>query len=408
MSVESSRLGYRVLFARGWKRWTTCLVIASCLATSLLAGRQGPVSNEDRIDDGRQIFRFDSFGDERQWTDQLRMNEVIEAAVDPVTALTLGLKVDVDALPDEVILALMAGQVDLTDPATTLALIKLNAVVGVVGNVQNVNGKDRLVSVGITCALCHSTVDDSFIPGIGSRLDGWPNLQLDPGAIIAASPAVPDPVKAVYRSWGPGMFDPRFNIDGLSTPLVIPPAYGLLGVDKETYTAEGPVSYWNKYVAVTQMGGSGSFIDPRLGIEIVRHPELVEPKLAALRDYQFSLAKPVPPAGSFDAAAADRGKIVFQSVGKCASCHIPPLYTDVNIGRLHAPAETGMDPAYANRTTSKRYRTTPLRGLATHAPYFHDGSAQTLSDVVEHYDTVLRLKLTAEQKQDLTEFLKSQ
>jgi hypothetical protein len=370
-------------------------------------GQRGEPAEELRVEEGQRIFRYDTFGDEQQWTDRLRMHEVIEAAVDPLTALQLGLKVDVDALPDEVLVALELGQVDLTDPATTLALIKLNAVVGVVGTVENINGRERLTRVGVTCALCHSTVDDSFAPGIGSRLDGWPNLDLNPGAIIAASPAVPPAAKQIYGSWGPGKYDPRFNIDGLSTPLVLPPAYGLADVAKETFTAEGPVSYWNKYVAVTQMGGHGSFTDPRLGIHIVQQPDLVQRKLGPLRDYQFSLAKPAPPADSFDPTAAARGKLVFNGAGQCATCHVPPLYTDINRGVLHDPAETGMDAAYANRTTTKRYRTTPLRGLIHHAPYFHDGSAGTLADVVDHYNAVRRLDLTAAQKQDLVEFLKS-
>jgi len=362
---------------------------------------------EERIDEGRKVFRYDTFGDEQQWTDRLRMHEVIESAVDPLTALSLGLKVDVDALPDDLIAAIASGEVDLTDPATTLALIDLDAVVGVVGTVETVNGEPHLTRVGITCALCHSTVDDSIAPGIGHRLDGWPNLDLNPGAIIAASPAVPAEAKTVYNSWGPGKYDPRFNIDGKSTPLVIPPAFGLDGVKLATYTGEGPVSYWNRYVAVTQMGGHGSFKDERLGIHIVQHPDLVKGVLGVLGDYQFSLPTPPPPPGSFDATAARRGKAVFRGAGRCATCHTGPLYTDVNKGVLHAPAETGMDPAYALRTTTKRYRTTPLRALQTHAPYFHDGSAKTLNDVVDHYATVLHLTLTPEQKADLVEFLKS-
>jgi mono/diheme cytochrome c family protein len=335
------------------------------------------------------------------------MHQVIESSVDPLTALSLGLKIDVDALPDSLIAAINNGQVDFTDPATTVALIKLDAVVGINGTVQKVEGHDRLTSVGITCAICHSTVDDSFAPSFGRRLDGWPNGDLDPGRIIAASPAIPDAARKVYLSWGPGKYDPRFNIDGLSTPLVLPPAFGLARVAKETYTAEGPVTYWNNYVAVTQMGGHGSFSDPRLGINIVQKPDLVTPKLPALRDYQFSLDTPPPPAGSFDATAAARGKIVFAKAGKCAACHIPPLYTDVNKGILHDADETGMDPAYAERTATGKYRTTPLRALWQHPPYFHDGSAATLADVVNHYDTFLELGLTAQQKQDLVEFLKS-
>jgi hypothetical protein len=211
----------------------------------------------------------------------------------------------------------------------------------------------------------------------------------------------------VYNSWGAGRYDPRFNLDGQNTPLVLPPAYGLLGVDKETFTAEGPVSYWNAYVAVTQMHGHGSFSDPRLGINIVQTPDMVTPKLAALREYQLSLQKPAPPIGSFDVAAAARGRVVFEGVAECASCHTGSLFTDVNTGTLHAPEETGMDPRYAARTSQKAYRTTPLRGLWQHPPYFHDGSAETLDDVVEHYDQVLALGLTEQQKQDLVNYLKS-
>jgi len=249
-------------------------------------------------------------------------------------------------------------------------------------------------------------VDDSVAPGIGHRLDGWPNLDLNAGAIIATSPAVPPDAKQVYNSWGPGKYDPRFNIDGKSTPLVIPPAYGLARVAKATYTADGPISYWNQYVAVTQMGGHGSFDDPRLGIHIVQEPDLVEPKLAPLRAYQFSLRKPAAPADIVRSAAA-RGRAVFNGAGQCASCHVPPLYTDINRGILHDPAETGMSPAYADRTATHKYRTTPLRGLIHHPPYFHDGSAQTLEDVVDHYDATLGLKLSTEQKKDLVEFLKT-
>jgi mono/diheme cytochrome c family protein len=357
---------------------------------------------------GEEIFRFDTFGDERFWTDQLRMHRVIESRIDPLTALALGLKVDVDALPVDLRQAIVSGDVDLTDPATTVALIDLDAVVGVVGKVETVRGRDRLRKVGITCALCHSTVDDSFLPGIGRRLDGWPNVDLDPGRIIATSPAIKARDKRVYRSWGPGFYDPRFNIDGLSTPLVIPPAFGLAGVSLETYTGDGPISYWNNYVAVTQMGGRGSFSDPRLGINIVVHKrDLVRPKLAPLRDYQLSLETPPPPEGSLDPEAAARGEEVFHEKGTCATCHIPPLYTDVNLGVLHDAEETGMDPAYAERTATGKYRTTPLRALWQHPPYFHDGSAATLDDVVEHYDLFLELDLSDEEKSDLVEFLKS-
>jgi mono/diheme cytochrome c family protein len=359
------------------------------------------------VAEGREIFRHDTFGDEQYWTDTLRMHEVVQAAVSPAVALSVGLKVDADALPAEVQSAIAAGQVDLNSPATTVTLLKLNAVVGLHGQVETVAGRDTLVRLGITCALCHSTVDNSFAPGIGKRLDGHANVDLNPGAIVALSPAVSAALKQTLNSWGPGRYDPRINIDGKNTPIVLPPAYGLRGVEKETFTAEGPVSYWNAYVAVTQMHGQGTFRDPRLGIDIVQTPDLVTPKLPALRAYQLSLEAPRPAPGSFDAAAAERGRLVFAGAGACATCHAGSRFTDVNEGRLHAPAETGMDPAYAERTTTKKYRTTPLRGLLQHPPYFHDGSAATLLDVVEHYDRVRSLRLTDAQKRDLVEYLKT-
>ena len=360
------------------------------------------------VAEGQQIFRFDTFGDEVYWTDTLRMHEVIASAVSPATALQVGLKVDADALPTALKQAIAAGQVDLNDPATTIALLKLNAVLGVQGTVETVGGQDRLTRVGITCALCHSTVDNSFASGIGKRLDGYPNRDLNVGAIVALSPAVPTSLKTILNGWGPGRYDPRINMDGLNTPLVLPPAFGLRRVDKETYTAEGEVSYWNAYVAVTQMHGQGSFSDSRLGINITRTPDLVTGKLPALREYQFSLDAPAPPAGSFDAAAAQRGRLVFDGAGRCAECHRPDSeFTDVNQGVLHAPSETGMDGAYAARTTQKRYRTTPLKGLWQHPPYFHDGSAASVEAVVEHYNGVLSLNLTTQQKTDLAQYLKS-
>ncbi|HYD53886.1 MAG TPA: c-type cytochrome [Gemmatimonadaceae bacterium] len=380
---------------------------------TLAACDDGPTSPVERpldpalVAQGKEIFRFDTFGDEKYWTDTLWMHEVIQSAVTPVVALGVGLKVDSDALPQALKTELAAGRVDLESTATTIALLELNAVVGLKGEVRTVAGQKTLARVGITCALCHSTVDDSFAKGIGRRIDGAPNTTLNPGAIVALSPAVPAALKAVLNGWGPGRYDPRINIDGQNTPIVLPPAYGLRGVDKETFTAEGPVSYWNAYVAVTQMHGQGSFSDPRLGLTVVQTPDLVTPKLAALSEYQLSLEAPPPPAGSFDAAAAARGQTLFAGQARCASCHTGPRYTDVNSGRLHAASETGMDPRYAARTTQKAYRTTPLRGLWQHAPYFHDGSAATLADVVNHYDRVRQLGLSEAQKRDLVEFLKT-
>jgi mono/diheme cytochrome c family protein len=283
-----------------------------------------------------------------------------------------------------------------------VVLLKMNAVVGVQATVDADN---RITQLGITCALCHSTVDNSVLPGIGKRMDGWPNRDLDVGTIVALSPALPADKKAVYQSWGPGKYDPRYNIDGKSTPLTIPPAYGLGEVENETYTAEGPISYWNAYVAVTQMHGRGNFSDPRLGIAVTHSPDMVTPKLAALRAYQHSLPAPLASPGSFDGVAAERGRALFGRA--CASCHVGGSGTDNNAGILHRPAETGMDGAYAARTANKAYRTTPLRALWQHPPYFHDGRAATLADVVAHYNGVRMLGLTAEQQRELVEYLKS-
>ena len=354
---------------------------------------------------GREVFRFDTFGDEQFWTDTARMHEVVQKSVSPATALSVGLKVDADAIPPDVATAIKAGKVNLNDPATTVTLLKLNAVVGLKGTVTTVNGKDNLTRLGITCALCHSTVDNSFSKGIGQRKDGWPNRDLNVGAIIALSPAITPAQKAVYKSWGPGKYDPRFNIDGKSTPLVLPPAYGLARVKNETYTAEGPISYWNAYVAVTQMHGHGNFSDPRLGIDIRQTPDMVGPKLASLRAYQHSIEAPAPPAGSFDSDASVRGRVVFNQ--NCIRCHVGANNTDNNSGVLHAPSETGQDAAYALRTANKAYRTTPLRGLWQHAPYFHDGSAATLEDVVTRYNNARRLNLTVAEQRDLVQYLKT-
>ncbi|MEX0908818.1 MAG: cytochrome c, partial [Gemmatimonadaceae bacterium] len=304
------------------------------------------------IAEGRQIFRFETFGDEQFWTDTARMHEVVQKSVSPTTALSVGLKVDAEAIPADVAAAIKAGQVDLNSPATTVTLLKLNAVVGLKGTVNTVGGRDTLVRLGITCALCHSTVDNSFAKGIGRRMDGWPNTDLNVGAIIALSPAITPAQKAVYGSWGAGKYDPRYNLDGKSTPLVLPPAYGLASIRNETFTAEGPISYWNAYVAITQMHGRGNFSDPRLGIDIRQSPDLVAPKLAALRAYQHSLQTPAPPAGSFDVAAAARGRLVFNA--NCASCHVGATGTDNNSGVLHDPSETGVSAAYAMRTANKR------------------------------------------------------
>jgi hypothetical protein len=407
-SILTASLGF--LFV-----WTFALVGFAPGATEAESAG-GPREVADRSHRyGQTIFRYDTFGDEQLWTDVLRMNEVI-ATVPPATALAVGLKVDVEALPPEIINALRAGKVDLTDPAVTIELLRLNAVVGVRGSVSD---KGQLTRVGITCALCHSSVDDSFTKGIGKRRDGWANTDLNVGAIVALSPALDDATKAEFNSWGPGKYDPRHHaFDGLnllslnspSLPIVLPPIYGLKGVGFETFTADGPISYWNSYVGVGQMGGQGNFSDPRIGLDIVQTPDRVTPKLPALLAYQLSLRAPK---GTFNPRAANRGRRLFINQAGCARCHQPPHYTDVLSGPdptvpfLHDAAEVGMDPAYADRTATGRYRTTPLRGLQQHPPYFHDGSAPDLRAVVDHYDELFTLNLTERQKSDLVEFLKS-
>ena len=393
------------------------LVALGFFAAALFAscGRSvtAPMVQPERLDpvlvaQGMQVFRYETFDDERFWTDTARMHEVVQQVVSPQVALQVGLKVDVDALPQPVKDALVAGKVDLTSPATTVTLLKLGAVVGLKGTVsQTAAGKDTLTRLGITCAFCHSTVDNSFAPGIGHRQDGYANRTLNVGAIVALSPAIPTATKAIFNSWGPGKYDARTNFDGLNIPSVIPPAYGLNGVAREAYTGDDTVSYWNAYVAVTQMHGQGSFRDARLGINITKSPDLVTPLLPALRQYQLSLSAPKPAAGSFDAVAAARGQALFAGAANCSSCHSGSLFTDVNAGVLHSPAEVGQDAAFANRSVTKRYRTTPLRGLLQHAPYFHDGKALTLADVVTHYDNLFSLRLSAVQKADLVEYLKT-
>ena len=380
--------------------------------------RDKPGDGERTRRKGQAIFRYDTFGDEQLWTDVLRMHEVV-ATVSPAAALAVGLKVDVDALPRQLIAALRARQVDLNDPAVTVELLRLNAVLGVQGKVSSTG---QLTSLGITCALCHSSVDNSFAAGIGRRLDGWANTDLNVGAIVALSPAIDEATKAEFNAWGPGKYDPRHHaFDGInliplnspSLPVVIPPIYGLKGVGFETYTADGPISYWNSYVGVGQMGGHGTFRDPRIGLFIRQTPDRVTPQLARLLAYQLSLKTPDPPKHSFNRDAARRGERLFRNEAGCATCHQSPTFTDVLSGPtsarpiLHEPAEVGMDPAYAERTATRKYRTTPLRALWQHPPYFHDGSAPDLLAVVEHYDGLFGLNLSPAQKADLVEFLKS-
>jgi hypothetical protein len=394
------------------------VALAVVIYTAALVGVTAQPASTAKAAEGREIFRFDTFGDEQLWTGVLRMHEAI-ASVPPATALAVGLKVDVDALPRPIRQALERGEVDLQDPAVTVQLLSVNAVVGVIGRV---NEAGALESIGITCALCHSTVDDSLAPGVGRRVDGPANRDLNVGAIVALSPALTDDQRAVFNSWGPGRFDPRLqafdgtaliSLNSTTVPVMIPPIYGLQRVGFETFTGDGPISYWNNYVGVTQMGGQGSFSDPRIGVNISQTPDLVTPKLPALLEYQLTLRPPDPPRQSFNQAAARRGERLFEGAARCSDCHVPPTFTDVlrgpdpSVPLLHDPAEVGADPAYALRSATKKYRTTPLRGVWQHAPYFHDGSAADLLAVVNRYDEVFSLGLTAAQKADLVEFLKS-
>jgi len=373
--------------------------------------------------DGQEIFRFNTFNDEQLWTDVLRMHEVLPS-VPPATALAVGLKVDVDALPPPVIAALKEGRLNVKDPRVTVRLLEMNAVVGVVGKVAG----DRLQSVGITCALCHSTVDNSLAPGIGRRLDGWPNRDLNVGVIVGLSPSpIIDPFRKEFSQWGAGKYDARHHVfDGTNLrvlhgstptgretiPVVIPPAFGLQRVGFETYTGDGPISYWNNYVGVTQMGGQGSFSDPRIGVSITQKPDLVTPTLPALLAYQLSLPAPPPPPGSFDQAAATRGQVLFNGRARCGTCHIAPTYPDVlrsdrTAPFLHTAAEIGADPEFAARSATGLYRTTPLRGAWQHPPYFHDGRAADFLAVVNYYNSFFVLGLTDAEKADLVAFLKS-
>lgn len=398
------------------RRMTPCRSAIVALTAALAAcgsssGDQAAAEQARLVEEGQQIFRYDTFGDEAQWTDTLRMHEVISAAVDPMTALSVGLKVDSQALPAGVVAGIESGSIDLASPATTVALLKLDAVVGVKGTVESVGGVDTLTRVGITCALCHSTVDDSFAPGIGMRLDGWPNRDLNPGAIIALSPAVDAAAKAQFNSWGAGMYDPRHNVDGLNKPVVIPPAYGLDGIHSVTFTGDGEdLAYWNRYVGIVQMGGLGTMVDPRLSLDITHGTEdLITDKLPALQAYQLSIAAPAPPAGSFDVAAAARGKLLFEGAGQCASCHSGALFTDANT-TLHPPSDSMAEPespSYASRSATRMYRTSPLKGIWQHPPYFHDGSAPTLEAVVETYNTRRSLGLTVDEVVDLAQYLRS-
>jgi hypothetical protein len=398
-------------------------------------------SNAAMVRQGRQTFRFDTFGDEAFWGDTLHLHRAIEGAkfggvgagVSPTAALSLGLKVDVDALPASLLQQVRQGKVNLNDPAVTLALLKLNSVVGITGRFKS---DGTLKAIGIQCALCHSTVDNSFAPGIGHRLDGWANRDLNVGAIVAAAPnlqPVADllgtdqgTVRKVLNSWGPGKFDAEllldgkaFRPDGKPAATLIPPAFGLAGVNLHTWTGWGSVPYWNAMVANLEMHGKGTFYDPRLdnasqfpiaaqnNFGHVRHSQdLISPKLPALHVYQLSLQAPPAPAGSFNSAAAERGGRLFRAKAQCASCHVPPTFSEPGWD-MHKGSDVCIDDFQADRAPDHAYRTSPLKGLWTHTKggFYHDGRFATLMDVVNHYDSCFHLGLGSGEKQDLVQYL---
>jgi hypothetical protein len=399
--------------------------------------------NEKLLAEGRETFRFDTFGDQDFWGGTLQLHKAVEGArfggvgpgISPRQALQLGLKVDVDALPPSLRQDLKQGKVNLDDPAVTLALLKLNSVVGLTGYP---NASGGLTSIGIQCALCHSTVDDSLLPGVGHRLDGWANRDLNVGAIVAAAPnlqPVADllgtdvaTVLKVLNSWGPGKFDAElfmdgkaFRPDGKSAATLIPPAFGLAGVNLHTWTGWGSVPYWNAFVANLEMHGKGKFFDPRLDNaeqfpiaaangfgHVNNEPDLITAKLPALHMYQLAIPAPAPPQNSFDHEAAERGDEVFSGKGKCSTCHMEPVTTESG-WNMHTGSEVCVDDFQANRAPDRRYRTSPLGGLWTHTKggFYHDGRFANLLEVVDHYDSCMSLGLTAQEKSDLVEYLKS-
>lgn len=405
---------------------------------------------DDKIEDhskgmlekGRDIFRYDTFGSEAFWGGKVRLHQAVAGekhggtgkGLTPRDALKAGLKVDVGKLTSILVEAIKGGSVNLDSVDTTVELLKADAVIGVKATYQG----DKMTGLGITCAFCHSTVDDSLTAGIGRRLDGWPNRDLNVGAIAAMSPTVaplaellqvPEAkVREVLMSWGPGKYDAEltqdgkaFRPDGKSAATLIPAAFGLAGVNLHTYTGWGSVTYWNAYVAITQMHGQGTFFDPRLktagtfpvaarsGADDIRPPnDQVTSKLAALHYYQLSIPAPKPKEGSFDAQAAKRGEMVFNGKAGCARCHVPPLFTEPGWS-LHDPAEIGIDDFQAKRSPEGKYRTTPLAGLFARAKggYYHDGRFPDLPAVVTHYERVLHLTLADGERHDLVEYLKS-
>lgn len=432
--------------------------------------KRNPVADNavQKVQQGEQIFRFDTFGDQTFWGDTLKLHQAIEGSslggvgpgVSPKTALAVGLKVDVDALPSNLVQQILKGRVNLDDPAVTLALLKLNAVVGLTGFF---NSSGTLQSVGIQCALCHSTVDNSIPalcagqitpnPGtgcIGHRLDGWPNRDLNVGAIVALAPDLTvladllstnqPTVRKVLNSWGPGKFDAELVLDGkafnpqqvtdgmvtgtnVSGAVLIPPAFGLGGVNLHTWIGWGSVPHWNAFVANLEMHGKGRFFDPRLnnaaqfpiaaahGFADLPHinpdDDLITSKLAALQLYQLSIPAPNPTV-HFDPAAAARGDELFSGKAGCNNCHVEPVWTEPG-WNLHQPAEVCVDGFQAGRGPDMRYRTSPIGALSTHftGGFYHDGRFANLNAVVDHYNTCMNLGLDSGEKSDLVQYLLS-
>ncbi|HEX5012249.1 MAG TPA: hypothetical protein VFY71_17815 [Planctomycetota bacterium] len=394
--------------------------------------------------EGAQTFRYDTFGDEVFWGDTLKLHQAIAGAANggvgpglaPQTALDLGLKIDRHALSNTVQVKLASGALDLADPGNTVELLRENAVVGLTGFFDE---QEQLVSVGIQCALCHSTVDDSFAPGIGQRLDGWANRDLDVGKIVALAPdlsvfanllgVTQDQVRDVLKGWGRGKFDAELVLDGKtvgpngSAATLIPPAFGLAGVNLHTWTGWGSVPHWNAFVAVLEMHGVGNFSDSRLDnatqfpiaaangfghIEVDEDDDRVTPKLAGLQAYQLALTAPEPPEGSFDPDAAEKGDELFGGKAQCATCHVEPMFTEPG-WNMHPGSDFGIDNFQADRAPDHAYRTSPLKGLWSHQKggFFHDGRFPTLLDVVNHYDQFFQLGLTQQEKSDLVQYLLS-
>jgi hypothetical protein len=394
---------------------------------------------DDLLEKGRAVFRFETFGDESFWTDKIQLHKAIADrgaggigdGLSPKAALDAGLKVDIDVLPKFAKEAVAEGKL-LNDVDFTLTLLRLNAVVGVVAKFDGNN----LKSIGLTCALCHSTVDSNT--GIGKRLDGWPNQDLNVGAIISMAPDLTvftealdtdvESLKKVLKSWGPGKFDAELNFDGKafrpdgkSGATLIPEAFGHVGHNNHTWTGgRGTVTYWNAYVANTQLMGEGNFYDPRLMNE-KQYPvgkklglgnkrsrdDKVSDKLAALHFYQLCIPAPKAPKGSFNEEMAKRGETIFNGKAQCATCHVPPLFTEPG-WNTHTPEEMGIDDFQANRSPERSYVTQGLKGMwIRKRGFYHDGRFPTLLDVVNHYDGFKKLNLTEAEKNDLVEYLKS-